>query len=99
MRILPPVVSSRPAIRRRSVDLPQPDGPTKTTKAPSSTVRLTFEMTLVVPKLFSTPSRTISPILSSETLFDRAERHPAHQLLLTEPAHDQDRRDRQRRCR
>jgi hypothetical protein len=28
--ISPPVMSSSPAIRRRSVDLPQPEGPTKT---------------------------------------------------------------------
>ena len=33
------VVSSRPAISRSSVDLPQPDGPTKTTNSPSSMSR------------------------------------------------------------
>src|SRR6478672_587002 len=32
----PAVTSSRPAIMRRSVDLPQPDGPTRTTNSPSS---------------------------------------------------------------
>ena len=37
--IVPPVVSSSPAIRRSSVDLPQPDGPTKTTNSPSSMSR------------------------------------------------------------
>ncbi len=30
----PPVISSSPAIMRSSVDLPQPDGPTKTTNSP-----------------------------------------------------------------
>ena len=33
----PEVVCSSPAIMRRSVDLPQPDGPTKTTNSPSRT--------------------------------------------------------------
>ena len=31
----PSVISSRPAIIRRRVDLPHPDGPTKTMKSPS----------------------------------------------------------------
>ena len=39
MLIVPPVVSSSPAISRSSVDLPQPDGPTKTTNSPSSMSR------------------------------------------------------------
>ena len=35
MRISPPVMFSRPAIMRSSVDLPQPDGPTSTTNSRS----------------------------------------------------------------
>ena len=35
----PEVMSSRPATMRRSVDLPQPDGPTKTQKSPSAMSR------------------------------------------------------------
>ena len=35
----PEVTSSRPAIMRSSVDLPQPEGPTKTVKEPSATAR------------------------------------------------------------
>ncbi len=31
---VPPVISSRPAIERSKVDLPQPDGPTKTMNSP-----------------------------------------------------------------
>src|SRR5256885_1015596 len=31
--IVPPEISSSPAIMRRSVDLPQPDGPTSTTNS------------------------------------------------------------------
>src|SRR6185436_892725 len=35
MRISPAVMFSRPAIMRSKVDLPQPDGPTRTTNSPS----------------------------------------------------------------
>src|SRR5471032_3393418 len=37
--MVPEVTSSRPAIRRSRVDLPQPDGPTKTTNSRSFTCR------------------------------------------------------------
>src|SRR5438034_1492908 len=46
IRICPPVTSSSPAIRRKSVVFPQPDGPTKTTKEPSSISRLASLMML-----------------------------------------------------
>src|ERR1700710_1735799 len=36
MEIVPEVMFSRPASIRSKVDLPQPEGPTSTTKAPSS---------------------------------------------------------------
>jgi hypothetical protein len=38
--ISPLVTSSSPAIIRSSVDLPQPDGPTKTTNSPSGHVEI-----------------------------------------------------------
>jgi hypothetical protein len=34
-------MSSRPAIRRRSVDLPQPEGPSSTTNFPDSALKVT----------------------------------------------------------
>src|SRR5689334_14782806 len=37
--ISPPVISSRPAIMRKVVDLPQPDGPTSTTNSLSAMSR------------------------------------------------------------
>ena len=40
MRISPAVGSSKPAIMRSVVVLPQPDGPTNTTNSPSSMVKL-----------------------------------------------------------
>ena len=35
----PSEISSSPAMQRRSVDFPQPDGPTKTTNSPFSMAR------------------------------------------------------------
>jgi hypothetical protein len=55
MRISPPEISSRPAIMRSSVDLPQPDGPTSTVKEPSVMSMSTPCRTAVSPKLFLTP--------------------------------------------
>ena len=49
MVIVPPLMPSSPAIMRRSVDLPQPDGPTKTTNSPVSMSRLAPEMTVWAP--------------------------------------------------
>ena len=51
--IVPPVISSRPASIRSSVDLPQPEGPTSTTNSPSWMSKLMPWMTFVVPKDFS----------------------------------------------
>ena len=47
----PALGSSSPEIVRSSVDLPHPDGPTKTTNSPSLTSRLTFLITSTAPKL------------------------------------------------
>jgi hypothetical protein len=40
MSISPPEMSSSPAIMRSVVDLPQPEGPTRTTNSPSLISRL-----------------------------------------------------------
>src|SRR5258706_15311350 len=60
MEILPAVTSSSPAMRRRSVDLPQPEGPSSTTNRPCSARKLTPSTAATPPKRFVTPSRTIS---------------------------------------
>ena len=44
----PPFSASSPAAMRRSVDFPQPDGPTRTTNSPSAIVKLTLA-TATVP--------------------------------------------------
>ena len=45
--ISPSVISSRPAIMRSSVDLPQPEGPTSTQNSPSAIATSTPRMTCV----------------------------------------------------
>ncbi|MCY1242261.1 hypothetical protein D9M72_552130 [compost metagenome] len=56
MRISPPLMSSSPASIRRSVDLPQPDGPTSVTNSPSSIFTETPWMTEAAPYCFKTRS-------------------------------------------
>src|SRR4029079_13257182 len=54
MATVPAVISSRPASMRRSVDLPQPEGPTSTMNSPSRMSNEMPWMTFVAPKAFST---------------------------------------------
>ena len=58
----PEVASSRPAMMRRSVDLPQPEGPTKTQNSPSATERSTPLITSVAPKDLVTAVRVRAPM-------------------------------------
>src|SRR6185312_10315052 len=53
----PPLIVSSPAIIRSMVDLPQPEGPTKTTNSPSPTSRLTPCTTSWLPKDLRTSRR------------------------------------------
>ena len=48
--IRPDDTFSSPAIMRRRVDLPQPDGPTRTQNSPSSTCRDNGGITVKLPK-------------------------------------------------
>ena len=50
MRISPPLMSSSPAISRKSVDLPQPDGPTSATNSPAAMSTLTASSAVTAPK-------------------------------------------------
>src|SRR4051812_40100758 len=92
MLMVPPLVSSRPAINLSKVDLPQPEGPTKTTNSPFSMTRSMPGMMTVDPKDFDTFLSVMFPMVSSpraRSLLHGAEGQAAHQLLLREPAHDQ----------
>src|SRR5216684_2734936 len=63
IEIVPSVISSRPAIIRRSVDFPQPDGPTRTMNSPSAIVRLTSSTARTPPaNAFVTCSSSIAAI-------------------------------------
>src|SRR6476661_7622086 len=101
MRMRPSETSSSPAMSRSNVDLPQPEGPTKTTKEPSSTSRSTFGITATLPKVFFTPCREMLPIVVFllPALLHGAEGEAADELALAEPADDEDRRDGERRRR
>src|SRR5688572_22371312 len=48
---VPEVISSSPAIRRSRVDLPHPEGPTKTTSSRSAIDSDTFRTASTLPKL------------------------------------------------
>src|SRR5215203_963761 len=63
IKILPLEMSSRPAIIRRAVDFPQPDGPTKTMNSPSGISKLILSTaTTSSPKILVTSSRVTSAI-------------------------------------
>src|SRR5580704_13575528 len=97
----PEVTSSRPAMRRRSVDFPQPDGPTNTANSPFSILRSTPLMTLTAPNAFSTDFSWMLPIVAYpfRKSLDGAEGQTSDELLLREPAENENRRDRERRSR
>ena len=49
IQICPSVMSRSPAMQLRSVDLPQPDGPSSTMNSPSATSMLSLSSTLTWP--------------------------------------------------
>ena len=49
IRIVPSLGSSRPATRRSVVVLPQPDGPSRVTRLPASTVNETASTAITPP--------------------------------------------------
>src|SRR5512140_495802 len=60
MSIVPSEISSRPAIIRRAVDLPQPDGPTSTMNSWSRMSRFKPSMTETSPYRLATSLKTTS---------------------------------------
>src|SRR3954465_1800197 len=74
--ISPRLISSRPAIMRSSVDLPQPEGPTRTTNSPSGISTETPCSTCTEPKYFSTclTSTAAIPVLPCRAVAWRAGR-------------------------
>ncbi|CFW35593.1 Uncharacterised protein [Bordetella pertussis] len=58
MRIRPEVGVSSPAIMRSVVDLPHPEGPSRTVKLPAGAVKLTPEIAAASPYCLVRSSRT-----------------------------------------
>src|SRR5690348_2829609 len=90
MWMSPLSTSSRPQIARSSVDLPQPEGPTKTMNSPSSIVRSIPCRIGLAPKDLRTPASTRFAIcagLSAQDDLDavaaaiRAQRHQGRAIL------------------
>src|SRR5258708_7266837 len=75
--ISPAVIVSRPAMVLRSVDLPQPDGPTSTRKPP-------FSRSRSIPFRISTwPKRFLRPSISRKAIrlsFDGARHQATHEI-------------------
>src|SRR5512145_769212 len=63
IEISPALIGSSPAIMRSKVDLPQPEGPSSTTKLPSSILRSMPWITSRSPKLFLT-LRTVTAAIA-----------------------------------
>src|SRR5712664_1842319 len=98
MKRSPPVISSSPAMSLNRVDLPQPDGPTKTQNSRSSIPSDTPLMMSKSPKdLRMLVSLTVA--IARFLLLHGAKRQATHQLALAHPAEDEDGRDGHgRRC-
>ena len=60
----PEVTSSSPAMRRRSVDLPQPEGPTNTANSPFLMSRSTPLITLTAPNALRTDFSWMLPMVA-----------------------------------
>src|SRR4051794_40727516 len=76
-RIFPPVGSSSPAIMRKVVVLPQPDGPSMTKNSPSSTTKLESWTATKSPNSFLRCSTRISAIALLRKLRDDDEHRRA----------------------
>src|SRR6266478_9056316 len=92
MNSSPAVIASSPAMRRRSVDLPHPDGPTRTTNSRSFTARSMFRSTSTWAKRLPRP-RALSSLMAGASLHGPL-RQAADELPLEGEEGDQDRDDR-----
>src|SRR5690242_19268158 len=78
--ILPASGRSSPAIRRRVVDFPQPDGPSKTTKLPGSVAKL------ILLTAGSAPQSLVTPLSRTSATRCPARLRPIHTIPLLAPA-------------
>src|SRR5664279_3078046 len=93
MMTSPALARSSPAIMRKVVVLPHPDGPKRQTTSPAETLKLTFLTAVNEPNCFVTPRSSIVDIALS---LDGAERDATQKLVLQRKGHD-DHRDQEQR--
>src|SRR5438034_3416300 len=80
VRIVPSDASSRPASKRRTVDFPQPDGPSNTKNSPSSTLRSKPSTAVVAPKRLVTRENSTAATRSSPARHRKLDaQHPRRQ--------------------
>src|SRR6266403_1829246 len=87
MAMVPALISSRPAIMRSVVDLPQPEGPTSTTNSRSLMDRLISLTATTWPYTLCTLLSTMSAM--------RSDPQPANDISLAEQRYDQRRNERE----
>src|SRR5678816_3460101 len=88
----PSLTPSRPATMRRTVVLPQPDGPTSTTSSPSSIASVSSRTALVPSgKTLVTPEKLTSATYRS--LPSRQRRHQPRRDVAAEAKREHDRGD------
>src|SRR4051812_20656131 len=87
MRISPAVGSSKPAIMRSVVVLPQPEGPTNTTNSPSSIVKLRFFTASTAPNDFLRLHNSIRATLPP----NHSETEAAREMLADDQPDDHER--------
>src|SRR5882724_119324 len=92
MKRSPTVIASSPAISRSNVDLPHPEGPTRTTNSRSLTSRSMFRSTSTWAKRLPRP-RALSSLMAGASLHGPL-RQAADELPLEGEEGDQDRDDR-----
>src|SRR5919106_4190867 len=95
MRSSPAVIVSSPAIMRSVVDLPQPDGPSRTMNSPSSISSETSSTAggPALPKRLLMRLRRTTAMATGRSL-DRARRHALDHLLGEEDVGEDDRNHR-----
>src|SRR5687767_6372408 len=107
IKISPLLGASRPAISRKIVDLPQPEGPSRMQNSPSATSKEMFFKISAAPKRFDKcfmesaaigpPEFQLEP--ACQSAFHRARRQTAHDTTLKNQGEQDQRHRRDGRCR
>ena len=87
MTTSPALARSSPAMMRKVVLLPHPQGPNRHTTSPAETARFTFLTAVNPPKCFVTP---LSSIVDIRLSLDGAERDAPQELVLQGERDDED---------